>query len=470
MAQMKELVIKGSIKNGVDKRVAEKFWHDLEGFADYAFNKSHAACYGLIAYQTAYLKAHYPSAFMAALMTSDYDNTDRLAIEIAECKHMGLEVQPPDVDESFHEFAVVPDTNQIRFGLDAIKNVGHGAVEEILRAREELGGRFETLENFCRSVSPQIVNRKSLESLVKAGAFDRFGDRSTLVNNLENILAYSNRLKKEASAGQVDLFGNSSASGTAMKLTLDEAGTKYSEGEQLAWERELLGLYLSHHPLQAYSGILSNQTAPINGLKFAMDGSSVAVGGSITTLREITTKTGSKMAFMKIADATGEIEAVIFPKVYAKKTDDWLRDQVVIIKGKVGGDRREGSGELKILADEVHLVSEDEAKNYKNKNVDNQIEPAPEYKPKVVEAPAIASAVKSAKPRLYIRLENSSDQKLLTTLKEKLDYYKGDTEVVLVTGADSNRQIIKLPQSIEVNETSLRDVAGLFGATNVVVK
>lgn len=176
------------------------------------------------------------------------------------------------------------------------------------------------------------------------------------------------------------------------------------------------------------------------------------------------------MAFMKIADATGEIEAVIFPKVYAKKTDDWLRDQVVIIKGKVGGDRREGSGELKILADEVHLVSEDEAKNYKNKNVDNQIEPAPEYKPKVVEAPAIASAVKSAKPRLYIRLENSSDQKLLTTLKEKLDYYKGDTEVVLVTGADSNRQIIKLPQSIEVNETSLRDVAGLFGATNVVVK
>jgi DNA polymerase-3 subunit alpha len=470
MAQMKELVIKGSIKNGVDKKVAEKFWHDLEGFADYAFNKSHAACYGLIAYQTAYLKAHYPSAFMAALMTSDYDNTDRLAIEIAECKHMGLEVQPPDVDESFHEFAVVPDTNQIRFGLDAIKNVGHGAVEEILRAREKSGGKFKSLEDFCQSVSPQIVNRKPLESLTKAGAFDRFGSRSELVNNLDNILAYSNRLQKATSAGQVDLFGDGTVSGASVKLTLDKNDTQYPESEQLAWERELLGIYLSHHPLQAYSGILSGQTVPISELKAEMEGAGVTVGGSITVIREITTRTGSKMAFVKIADVAGEIEVVVFPKAYAKKTVEWLRDQVVIIKGKVDGDRRGGSDELKILADEVHLVSEEEAKNYENKGVDNQVGPVVTYKPKVAEASATASTAASAKPRLYIRLENSNNQKLLITLKEKLDLYKGDTEVVLVTGLDSSKQIIKLPQSIDVNETSLRDIAGLFGATNVVVR
>jgi DNA polymerase-3 subunit alpha len=470
MSQMKELIIKGAIKNGVDKKIAEKFWHDLEGFADYAFNKSHAACYGLIAYQTAYLKAHYPSAFMAALMTSDYDNTDRLAIEIAECKHMGLEVLPPDVNESFHEFAVVPNTNQIRFGLDAIKNVGHGAVEEILRARGELGGDFETLENYCRLVSPQIVNRKSLESLIKAGAFDRYGDRSMMVNNLENILAYSNRLQKEASAGQVGLFGNSASDETSLNLALDKKGTEYPESDQLAWERELLGIYLSHHPLQAYELILSRQTTPISGLKPEMEGSNAIIGGSITAIREITTKTGSKMAFVKIADMAGEIEVVVFPKVYAKNTQEWLRDQVVIVSGKVDNGSRNG-GELKILADEINLVTEEDAKNYRPKNVgEDMVIGNIEDIPMIAHTPIVKSVDNSKKPRLYIRLEDSANQKALLTLKEKLDSYTGDTEVVLVTGPDDSKQIIKLPQTIDINEESLRDIASLFGATNVVVK
>jgi len=470
MSQMKELVIKGSINNGVDKKIAEKFWHDLEGFADYAFNKSHAACYGLIAYQTAYLKAHYPAAFMSALMTSDYDNTDRLAIEIAECKHMGLEVLPPDVNESFHEFAVVPDTNQIRFGLDAIKNVGHGAVEEILRAREELDGDFDTLENYCRLVSPQIVNRKSLESLIKAGAFDRYGDRSMMVNNIENILAYSNRLQKEASAGQVGLFGSGASEETSLNLVLDKKGTEYPESDQLAWERELLGIYLSHHPLQAYELILSRQTTPISGLKPEMEGSNAIIGGSITSIREITTKTGSKMAFVKIADIASEIEVVVFPKVYAKNTQDWLRDQVVIVSGKVDNGSRNG-GELKILADEIHTVSEEDAKNYRSKNVgEDMVIGNIEDIPMVSHTPILKSVGNSKKPRLYIRLEDSANQKALLTLKEKLDSYKGDTEVVLVTGPGESKQIIKLPQAIDINEESLRDIAGLFGATNVVVK
>src|SRR3989338_7437358 len=201
MAKMKEEFIEGAIKNaGVSRSVVGEFWTSLEDFAAYCFNKSHAACYGLIAYQTAYLKAHYPASFMAALMTSDYQNIDRIAIEIAECKHMGLEVLPPDINESFHEFGVVPGKDQIRFGLDAIKNVGHGAVEEILRAREKLGGKFESLEDFCANVSTQAVNRKGLESLIKAGALDRFAERSQLIHNVDNILGLANRLQKDAAA------------------------------------------------------------------------------------------------------------------------------------------------------------------------------------------------------------------------------------------------------------------------------
>lgn len=186
--------IQGCIKKGMNKTGAEKLWKLIQPFADYSFNKAHATCYAQIAYWTAYLKAHYPAAFMAALMTSDYDNTDRLAIEITECTHMGLEVLSPDVNQSFLEFAVVPKTNQIRFGMAAIKNVGTGAVEVMLRARQE--GKFTDLEDFFARVNVRIVNRKALESLIKAGAFDAFGDRSVLLGNLDILLAYANRVQK----------------------------------------------------------------------------------------------------------------------------------------------------------------------------------------------------------------------------------------------------------------------------------
>src|SRR3989338_8576258 len=234
LAKMKTQFIEGAIKHSkADRRQMERFWNQLEDFAAYCFNKSNAACYGLIAYQTAYLKAHYPAAFMAALMTSDFDDTDRLAIEIAECKHMGLEVLPPDINESFHEFGVVPGKDQIRFGLDAIKNVGHGAVEEILRAREELGGKFESLEEFCQNVSTQAVNRKSLESLIKAGALDRFAERSRLIHNVDNILGLANRLQKDAAAGQVGLFGDAEAGGLTPALSLEITTVQFSPAGQL---------------------------------------------------------------------------------------------------------------------------------------------------------------------------------------------------------------------------------------------
>ncbi len=449
LAKMKKEFIDGAVQHsGADRRSMEKFWGQLEDFAAYCFNKVHSACYGLIAYQTAYLKAHYPDAFMAALMTSDYDNTDRLAIEITECKHMGIEVQPPDINESFHEFGVVAGKQQIRYGLDAIKNVGHGAAEEILRARQEAGGRINDLSQYCQLVNCRVVNRKALESLVKAGAFDSFGDRSLLVNNIDNILSLSQKLQKDSASGQVDLFGDSPASHMSPKLTLETGAPGHTLPEQLNWERELLGLYLSHNPLESYSKILNSLAKPIISITKELDGRTVTVGGSISQLREISTKNGSKMAFARLADTTGELELIIFPKTYAASPEHWQRDNIIIAKGRVDFSR---SDEPKVLVEEAKLISEDDAQSFRSGGYGGE---------------AVLS--ESIKQRLYIRLEDSGNQPLLLTLKEKLDGHRGDTEVVLVTGAQ--KQIIKLPQTININEESLRELAGLFGSTNVVVR
>ncbi|OVE79327.1 DNA polymerase III subunit alpha [bacterium G20] len=460
LAKMKADFIEGGVTHsGVERKMMEKLWAQLEEFAAYCFNKVHSACYGLIAYQTAYLKAHYPAAFMAALMTSDFDNTDRLAIEIAECKHMGIEVLAPDINESFHEFAVVPKTDQIRFGLDAIKNVGYGAAEEILRAREALGGRFSSLEDFCKHVSPQVVNRKSMESLIKSGAMDSFGSRSQLLHNLDNILALSNRLQRDASSGQVNLFGEATSAEAMPGLTLELPAVEFSPAEQLLWERELLGLYLSKHPLEDFEHILADRTVKIAQLKPEMDGAEATVGGSITELREITTKNGSKMAFVKLADTSGEIELVLFPKIY--KQGELGRDDVVIASGKLNSrDRQSGAvlDELKLLPDKIEVISASDAKNYKPKNIKPRT-------PKTIVAPNVISP-----QRLYIRIENSEDQSLLMSLKQKLDDHRGETEVVIVTGPSEGKQVIKLPQTVSLNEQSMRDLATVFGPTNVVVR
>lgn len=459
LAKMKTQFIEGGVRHSkADRKMMERLWTQLEEFAAYCFNKVHSACYGLIAYQTAYLKAHYPTAFMAALMTSDYDNIDRLAIEITECKHMGIEVLPPDVNESFHEFGVVPGKNQIRFGMDAIKNVGHGAVSEILRAREKLGGKFTSLEDFCQNVSTQAVNRKGLESLVKAGALDKYGDRSQLIHNIDNILALSNRLQKDAAAGQVGLFGEDNPAGMAPSLNLETAAVNFPPAEQLQWERELLGLYLSKHPLEDYEAILAGQTTRLADIKPEMDGTIVSIGGSVTQVREITTKNGSRMAFAKIADQTGELELVIFPKIY--HSGELTKDSVVIVRGRVNSRGRDNtaSDELKVIADKIETLTAQDAKNY---TPGTQKSSAPHA--------GLEPAVKAVQ-RLYIRIEDSEDQNQLIALKQKLDNHRGKTEVVIVTGPSESKQVIKLPQTVSLNEQSMRDLAAVFGPTNVVVR
>ncbi len=478
LAALKKDFIEGAIKTSNAERVMiEKFWQQLEAFAAYCFPKSHAACYATIAYWTAYLKANYPDAFMAALMTSDYDNTDRLSIEISECKQMGIEVLPPNINQSFHEFAIVPGKKQIRFGMDAIKNVGHGAVEEVIRARDALGGKFDSLEDYCANVDPGMVNRKNLESLIKAGAFDEYGDRSVLVNSIDNMLALAQKMQKDRRSGQVDLFGNGEVlTEMAPKLVLGKNDPVYQQAEQLVWERELLGLYLSRHPLEDFADFLAGNSFPIKDLTENMDGHSVSLGGSITAIREIVTKKGAKMSFAKIADTDGEIEMVIFPKTHETHGKNLQRDQIVVAKGTLSTGRgaSAGSSELKLMADEITTITLEDANAYKSderpkESLAPKLAPKKSY-PRRESQQQHMTAQKPKSKRLYIRLEDSSSQKRLVDLKEKLDVHSGEVEVVLVTGPADNKQIIKLPQAISVNETSLRDLASIFGAVNVIVK
>jgi len=459
--------IAGCIKQGLTKDGANKLWAQIQPFADYSFNKAHATCYAQISYWTAYLKAHYPAAFMAALMTSDYDDTDRLAIEISECKRMDITVLAPDVNESFQEFAVVPGKDEIRFGMAAIKNVGTGTVDEIVNARAK--GSFKDFEDFLKRVNSKVVNRKTMESLIKAGAFDRFGERQMLLHNLDMILAYSSRLQKQADSGQTDIFGSlGTAEVQTPKLDLVTPDFVASDKEQLKWERELLGLYLSHHPIEDFELYLSEQTVPLNELSADHDGKTVTIGGVVADIRDITTRNGQKMAFIKLEDKFGELEIVLFPKTFQQTSTVWERDRVVIIKGKVSATDKEGNpSEVKVMVDMAREITDDHIKDYQPTG-ESLSTPKVEVKANV---PLKDSDSTDKVPeRMYIRIQDTSDQKTLLSLKQTIDSHKGNTQVVLVLGKDSAKQAIKLPGGIDRNSEGFGILQELVGNDNLKIK
>jgi DNA polymerase-3 subunit alpha len=475
MAKMKDKMITGGQEHsGIDRALMERFWKQLEDFAAYCFNKSHAACYGLIAYQTAYLKAHYPAAFMAALMTSDYDDTDRLAIEITECKHMGITVLPPDVNESFAEFAVVPDRKEIRFGMAAIKNVGMGAVEEIVRVRDERV--FETIEDFLTRVNCRIVNRKAMESLIKAGAFDRFGDRNTLLHNVDLMIAFASNQQKQANSGQTDIFGSMIGS-EDHRPTLDLVPPpgQVDTREQLLWERELLGLYLSQHPLELFETILNEQTVPINTLAPEHDKKAVTIGGAIADFREITTRNGQKMAFVKLEDQFGEIEAILFPSMYQQTIGLWERDRVVLIRGKVNARDKEGkpTSDIKILVDDAREITVQQASAYQATGKKPKVPKSKVSMKPPMPGPGAKDIDEETGPqqtRVYIRLQTTSDEHTLLTLKQTLELHRGETEVVLVLGNAAQKQAIKLPGGLDTAGEGVIILKDLVGSDNFVIR
>ena len=501
MKKVKPEFVEGAVKvGGATKEIAETFWTQLEEFANYCFNKSHAACYGLIAYWTAYLKAHYPDAFMAALMTSDHDDTDRLAIEITECKHMGISVLSPDVNESFVEFAVVPNENKIRFGMSAVKGVGVGAVEEVLRARED--GPFTSVEDFARRVSTSKFNRKAWESLIKSGAFDDMGNRSDLLFNLDSITSFASKLQKEAASGQTNLFGmlgGDDAASVQSTLHLQKAPVKHDDKERLMWERELLGLYISAHPLDRYETYLSEQTQPLTQLVPEYDSRMMTVGGIISTVRTIVTKSGSKMAFVGIEDKFGEGEIIVFPNLYEKVGAKLVQDAVIRVSGKNSARDRDGNlgNESKLIADDIIVITDNDINGYEStgrkmdapkissavkkerreayRNQKNGVSPksavkndAAKPQPKTHSAPVnVAPEIPASK--LFVYIKDPNDHSRLVKMKSVCGENAGTTDVVLVLG-EKEKSAMRLPFKVDANDNLLSQLKNTLGEECVVLK
>lgn len=436
MKIMEKEFIEGCIKNGLGDKLAKKTFDDMEKFAEYGFNKSHAACYALIAYWTAYLKAHYKDAFMAALMTSDYGDTERIAIEVAECKEMGIDVLGPDVNESFAEFGVVKGKNTIRYGMTAIKNVGNGIVDAIVEARKE-GGNFSGIEDFLTRVNANEINKKVMEALIKCGAFDLMNDRSTLLYNLEKILTFANKVQKGAAEGQMGLFGEAKETAVAFSLQLDEPVDILSSEEKLTFEKELLGIYFSEHPLDAHvDKIKKMDVTSVVDVDIRDANKSVSIIGIITNIHKILTRKNDPMIFAGFEDKTGSTELVIFPTVLEKYHDLIIEGKVLYVKGKINNK----DNQLKILVDSIE--------DLKDKTPSENGEVNTNF----VHVGDVAT----------ISVPSGATDGDLAALRLLLASHKGDTEtyVVIPDGGESKR--VKMPFGLDFTNGLTNDINALL--------
>ena len=505
MKKMKGEFIEGAVKHSnADRRKVEAFWDHLEEFANYCFNKSHAACYALIAYWTAYIKAHYPDAFMAALMTADSDDTDRLAIEIAECRSMGIQVLGPDVNESFKDFAIVPHEKKIRFGLLAVKAVGSGAVDAVLNARKS-GGKFTTILDFAKRVNARQFNKKAWDSLIMTGAFDQFGTRSDLLFNLERIQEYGSKSQKEALSGQTDLFGFAGADDMRVESAIElmNAPKQHTDKERLTWERELLGLYVSAHPLDKYVKYFEEQTQPLSQVQPNTDGQKVTIGGIVIDVRTILTKSGTKMAFVKMEDKTSEGEVIIFPNLFSEINEMLKIDTVLKIEGKISARDREGNlkSDAQVIAETVSIITDEELESYEStgrraeglkarkvpqtktvsqkvsngqkraflqKNSSSTVSNKPK---KTVSKPTMSAENYQAEKlqRVFVHIKNPSDHESLLSVKKICGKFPGMSEIILVLG-DTEKSAIRMPFKVDSNSDLPKELVCLLGEECVVLK
>ena len=341
----KEKFVSQAAERGVEPRVIDAVFKAFEPFERYGFNKAHATCYGLIAYQTAYMKANHTVDYMTAVLTAFRSNEEKVAAAVAECRRMGIDVLPPDVHKSHLEFTVEGDA--IRFGLLAVKNVGQGAIESIIAARDE-GGDFRSLTDFCTRIDLRLANRKVLEALAKVGALSPFGHPAQILLGLDDAVAAAQATQRDRISGQTSLFDLGAAEASALERPLPTA-TEVPVRERLRWEKELLGLYLSEHPMgevaehvgrfvTAYSSDLRDES---------LDGQRVVVGGIVTGVRVVITKAKSTMAIVTLEDLQGTIEVVVFPRLYEQTMGTWRDGEILLVAGRI--DHK--SEEVSLLAD-----------------------------------------------------------------------------------------------------------------------
>lgn len=346
MAAQKEKFQAGCLEHGMKKDVVKKLWEQIETFAAYGFNKAHAASYGNLAYKTAYMKANFPVDYMAALLTAESGDVEKIAETVAECKRMGIKVWPPSVQESKGTFTVIDDTN-IRFGLHSIKNFGSGVADSIIAAREK--GPFKDIGDFLARIADKNLNKKSLESLIQSGALDELGERGQLLANIELLLEY-HREHLKAPTNMGSLFGSTSSPQAAtLKL---RPSSPADPDQKLTWEKELLGLYISGHPLDKHQAKLQNAKNSIKHAKESLVGVETVIAGYIESTQPILTKSGEKMLFAKIADLTSSIELVAFPRVLKENEKLFVAGTCIMLKGKIS----ERNGEPSFVVDRARAL------------------------------------------------------------------------------------------------------------------
>ena len=449
--QLRQVFIDGAVANGLKREEAEKIYDLMANFGSYGFNKSHTACYAVVAYQTAYLKANYPAEYMAALLTSIMDNKAKVAAYVEECRRMKLAVLPPDINKSEVDFSVEGDA--IRFGLAAIKNVGRGMIDAILAERLETGP-FASLHEFCRRICDSTVTRSAVECLIKAGAFDSINrSRAQLLHVLEDAVGQAARAQRDKRNGQVSLFGDVAAEEEASYLEPKALSPvpEFSRDELLAMEKQLLGLYLSDHPLLQYREKLQKLTnTSSDHLKDKAEREEVIVGGVVSRVRKLTTKKNEPMAFVTLEDLSGSIDVTVFPAIYRECVKWLVTDGVVIIKGKANRRERartEGSeaSEVGVICESVTLLSNS---NSDNSSGGNKPEP-----PKCVN----------------IRI-GTANKELLSILRGIFGMHAGESSVVF--HVPSNGSVTKVRSDMKVNPSPklLSEIERLIGKEAVWVE
>ena len=414
MATMKDKFMEGLAKSGTDTRVAQDLWKLNEAAADYSFNKSHAACYGLISYRTAYLKANYPAEYMAAVISSVMNTKDKVPFFVNRCSEMGIDVLPPDVNSSDHSFVV--SENAIRFGLDAVKNVGHAAVEAILRAREEKP--VESIWDFCERVDSRAVNKRAIECLIKCGALDSTGDsRKGMLETLPAAQSAGQKAQEDAQMGQGSIFdfgeeagGEAQSHGAHHRPPIP--GAEFDRAEMLAMEKETLGTYLSSHPLTEVGPALRARVdCSLAQLAGKPDGAWVTVGGIVVDCKKIRTKSGNQMMFATLDDVEGQVEMLVFKADQSESAEVIQPDAIVLVRGRIDHKDR---GETKLVVQEAQRFEPDQAE--------------------IAGAAKLAPAAKPAGPfEVPIALSRWSET-LCDELKAIFEHHKGDAEVYLLVG------------------------------------
>ncbi|MCX7778896.1 MAG: DNA polymerase III subunit alpha [Patescibacteria group bacterium] len=352
LKEQRNKFIEGCLAKKIDRKIAEEIFNFIEPFAGYAFNRAHAVCYATIAYQTAYLKANWPVEFITALLISDAGDLDRMAIEIEEARRLNIEVLPPDINESRENFTIVEKEGKkaIRFGLMAIKNVGENVAKAIIQERDE-NGLYQSFTDFLSRVPLQYLNKKSLESLIKGGALDRFGHRGNLLENLSEALAFAKKSQKEKNSPQKTLFGNFNSHQSCPSFPLKN-NKNLSFQEILCLEKEFLGLYISGHPLQDFKNLENKKITPCAKLNELKENQIVKVVGVITKIKKVIAQSQEPMLFVKIEDLSGNVELLVFPAVLKESSLLWQENKIILAEGRIS----EKEGEPKVIVQKAKEI------------------------------------------------------------------------------------------------------------------